>query len=101
MERFLIVFSKRGVALLALLAAGGLVFGLHLDERIGVFLMGILFALAGAGQLAATRKDMGYANCLRYFIYALSASVLLFGVFISMVALLMILAGVPMDVSGR
>jgi len=100
MERLLILFSKRGIVELALIVLGGLIFGLHLDDRIGVFFAGIVFALGGAGHLVALRKNAGSASRLRYFLYALYICVLLFGVFVSIGALLLIIAGVHISPSG-
>lgn len=97
MERFLILFSKRGVLLLVLLVVVGPVIALHLDERIATFLMGIIFTLSGVGQFVVARKDSGY---FRYLGFVIGTFVLLLGVFLSISSVLMFIAGVPIHVSG-
>jgi hypothetical protein len=106
LERFLILFTKHSMVWLGFIVVGGLMFGLHLDARIGVFLIGVIFTLAGTGQLVILRKDMGEAdmgesNCLHYILYAVSAFVLLSGVLISIGALSLVIAGISIDAPGR
>jgi hypothetical protein len=96
MERWLILFSKRGITMLALLVCVGPVVALHGDARIGLALGGGVFALTGIGQILAARKDSaGGSRCL---FYVLGAFVLAFGVFMVAGALLMALTGTPIDV---
>jgi hypothetical protein len=73
---------------------------LNLDERIGMFFIGIIFALGGAGNLVVTDKQTEDFGCTHYLLYALSAFILLFGVLVSMGALLLMIAGASIDSAG-
>ena len=99
-EPILILFSKSNIILLALLVVGGLMVKLHLAARVGVFFIGIIFALGGAGNLVITQKDTEDTSCLHYLLIAFSASILLFGMLISMAALLIMIGGVSINPSG-
>jgi hypothetical protein len=99
-EPFLILFTNHSIILLALFVVGGLMVKLNLDGRIGVFFIGIIFALGGAGNMVITGKDTEDFSCLHYLLYMFSASILLFGVLVSMGALLLMIVGVPVHPSG-
>ena len=101
LEPFLILFTKHSIILLALLGVYGLMVKFQLDERIGIFFIGCIFAFAGAGNLVITQKDTENAHCLHYLLYTFSASILLFGILVSIGALLLMIAGVPVNPSGR
>ena len=90
-EPFLILFTNHGIVLLALFVVGGLMLKLNLDRGIGVFLTGIIFALAGAGNLVVIRKDTEDVSCIHYLLYASSIFILLFGILVSIGALLLIM----------
>jgi len=100
LEPFLILFTKHSIILLAFLVVYGLMIKLQLDWGIGVFFIGFIFALAGAGNFVLIRKDTENAHCLDHLLYAFSASILLFGVLVSLGALLLMIAGVPVNPSG-
>jgi hypothetical protein len=99
-EPFLILFTNHSIILLALLVVGGLMVKLNLDGRIGVFFIGIIFALGGAGNLLVIRKDTEDVSCTHSLLYTFSASILLFGVLVSISALLLMIDGVSVNPSG-
>lgn len=97
MERFFILFTKRGVVLLALLVVVGPIIALHPDARIAAFLMGLIFAPNGIGKIVVARKDAGG---IRWLGFALGVFVLLMGAFLAISAVLMFVVGVPIQVEG-
>jgi hypothetical protein len=96
-EPFLLLFTKHSVILLALLVVYGLIFKLNLDKSFGVFFVGVIFALAGAGNLVETGKNVEEFNCVHYLLYAFSAAILLFGILVSVGALILIMIGIPIN----
>jgi hypothetical protein len=100
-EPFLILFTNHSIILLALLVVGGLMVKLNLDRGIGVFLIGLIFALGGAGNLVVIRKDTEDVSCIHYLLYTSSISILLFGMLVSIGALLLMIVGVSVNPTGR
>lgn len=92
LEPFLLIFTKHNFILLAFLIAAVLMTKLSL-ARLGVFLVGIIFALAGAGHWVLTRKELDSTGCLYYLLSAGSAFAFLAGVLLAGIAVLAVFAG--------
>jgi hypothetical protein len=92
LEPFLLLFTKHNVILLSLLLAAGVMIKLSW-AHLGVFLVGIIFILAGAGHWVLTRKELEATGCLYYLLSAGSAFAFLAGVLLAGIAVLAVFAG--------
>jgi hypothetical protein len=91
-EPFLLLFTKHNFIWLALLVVAVLMTKLSF-ARLGVFLVGIIFILAGAGHWVLTRKETDSTGCLYYLLSVGSAFAFLTGVLLAGLAVLAVLAG--------
>jgi hypothetical protein len=97
MNRILELFTHRIIVLLALVIFVGPVFYFHLDERIALFLIGLVFAMSGSGSFIVVRKEKGsFFKGVGCFIGGLALST---GVLCMTFAVIFFLTGTRLDVS--
>lgn len=93
MRNILLLFSKRIVVLMALVIFCGPIIYFDMDKRVGVLFMGIIFALAGAGNIAAHQEEP--LKGVRIAAKVIGGFLLAFGVLVAVAAILLLVAGRP------